>query len=116
MKSEGPDRTSRVFNCVHRSITRDAQCKKRRTCTHFFKNVPGCLNQTFWHFSDFGRVFHGKIPSFKIAMSGRAGWRASGGRRPRFIFVLTFYKNDMLPLFFSGKPVHNAVRLFFLFP
>ena len=37
-------------------------------------------------------------PSFKIAMSGRAGV----GRRPRFTFRLTFLQSYMLPLFFNG--------------
>ena len=42
--------------------------------------------------------FKKNSPSFKIAMSRRAGIR----RRPRFTFWLTFFQSCTLPLFFSG--------------
>ena len=56
-----------------------------------FKNFTLC--------SFFGRVFcfFKKNPSFKIALSGRAG-----ERRLRFTFWLTFFQSYMLPLRFNG--------------
>ena len=88
-------------------------------CIHkigFLRRSEKKLN-TFWlkkgnlsRAMNFGQVFHEKILSFKIAMSGRAGiWC-----RPRFTFWLTFFQSDMLPLFFSGKNC-PYVRHFFLF-
>ena len=41
-------------------------------------------------------------------ISGREGV----GRCPRFASWLTFFQSDILPLFLSEKPVHNAIRHF----
>ena len=64
--------------------------------------------------TSFRRAFHGKIHSFKKAMSRRArgweggwGWGGGGEGRPLMFFNVICYLYSS-----EGKPFHNAVRHF----